>query len=197
MDNTHGSLGHIGCQSLELVCEGWVPRTFWLPRRGSTSSNTGTGVGFVSCGTLTGILYLHTHKDYTSSSFVIHFVIWQLPIGLGISVSVWSSLDAFAGDLPFETLLAPKCCLTQAYNLVNLCPSYARVRLLSVPSSNRPFSYRPSLYIIPGEGRVIELDYAWCRLNGSADIHIFRNYVLIMVWYSTCFCQFTWCHECT
>ena len=36
------------------------------------------------------------------------FIIRQLPVGLGISVSDLSSLDAFAGSLPFETLLAPK-----------------------------------------------------------------------------------------
>ena len=61
----------------------------------------------------------------------------------------------------------------------------------SVPLSHRPFSCRPSLYIILGEGRVIELDYVWCRSNGSNDTHIFQNYVFIMVWYSTCFCQWS------
>ncbi len=30
-----------------------------------------------ACGDLTGILYLHSHKDYTSTSFDIHFVICQ------------------------------------------------------------------------------------------------------------------------
>jgi hypothetical protein len=67
---------------------GGSPTTFWLPRHGGTSSNT--GVGYIvllyllsadrctfACGDLTGILYLHSRKDYTSTSFVIYFVIWQ------------------------------------------------------------------------------------------------------------------------
>ena len=29
------------------------------------------------CGALAGILYLHARKDYTSASFIIHFIICQ------------------------------------------------------------------------------------------------------------------------
>ena len=128
---------------------GGSPTIFWLSRRDSTSSNTGVGfVLFLLLSSLAGFCtfvcgtrdFAPLHKDYTSASFVIHFVIGILPVGLGISVSVLSSLDAFAGGLPFETLLPPKCCLTQSYNLISLHLSCARAQLLSVPLSNRPFS---------------------------------------------------------
>ena len=63
---------------------GGSPTTFWLPRRGSTSSNTGVGfilflllsslVGFrtFACGTRD---FAPLRKDYTSASFVIHLII--------------------------------------------------------------------------------------------------------------------------
>ena len=55
-------------------------------------------------------------QDYTSESLIILFVICQSPVGLGMSVSVLSSLDAFAGGSPFETLLALNYSRTQAYD---------------------------------------------------------------------------------
>ncbi len=134
-------------------------------------------------------------------------------------MSTLSSLDAFAGSFPFETFLPLNYCLTLVYNLINCYLSNARDRLfpcrfqivhvsptLSLHPKTRssPFRFgfwsfflpqKSSINLVPdvGEGRVIELDYV-PRRNGSADIHIFRNYArytshrmqYFLVWISTC-----------
>ena len=69
----------------------------------------------IVCGALTGILYLHTRKDYTSSSFVFHFVICQSPVGLGISVSVLSSGRLLSVSLSIVSFIShrPSHCITK------------------------------------------------------------------------------------
>ena len=47
------------------------------------------------------------------------FCYLAIPVGLGSSVSILSSLVAFAGSFPFETFLALNYCLTLVYNLIN------------------------------------------------------------------------------
>ena len=115
------------------------------------------------------------HQDYTSTSLVILFVICQSPVGFGISVSVLSFFDAFAGDLPFEILLVMNYCLTQKYNLINCHLSNARARLF-------PYRYiivhlSPSLFLHPKQ-EILTLSFLFCEflprteeLYESSSIH--------------------------
>ena len=128
--------------------------------------------------------------------YLFHYL--SIPVGLGssVTVSILSSLDAFAGSFPFETFLALNYCLTPVYNLSN-----ARVRLFlyrfqivhfspthslhhKTRSSRFRFGFwsfflaqKSSMNRAPDaeEGRVIELDYAPMH-NGSTDIHIFWDW---------------------
>ena len=150
------------------------------------------------------------HQDYTSVSLVFPFRYCLSPIGLGISVSVLSSLDTFAGGVPFETLLTLNYYLTLAYNLINCHLWNTRDRLF-------PWRYlivhlSPSLFLHPKqEVRVFIFIFRvfssqrralwitlqtwergewlnWITLllhNGSVDIHIFRDYTLSMLRCST------------
>ena len=81
--NRHYFFFVLRCLSLQTsgfpLKSGGSSTTFWMSRRDSTSSNTVVGslllvlsFGFCTftCGVLVGILYLHVHKDYTSTSFV-------------------------------------------------------------------------------------------------------------------------------
>jgi hypothetical protein len=57
------------------------------------------------------------------------FCYLSIPVGLDSSVSILSSLDAYAGRFPFETFLALNYCLTLVYNLINFHLWNARARL--------------------------------------------------------------------
>ena len=57
------------------------------------------------------------------------FCYLSIPVGLGSSVSILSSLDAFAGSFAFETFLTLNYCLTLVYNLINCHLWNARARL--------------------------------------------------------------------
>jgi hypothetical protein len=57
------------------------------------------------------------------------FCYLSIPIGIGSSVSILSSLDAFAGSVPFETFLTLNYCLTLVYNLITFHLWNARARL--------------------------------------------------------------------
>ena len=103
-------------------------------------------IGVILC-VSPGILHFRVRTTLQHRLLSKGFVICQSPDGLDISASVLSSLDGFAGDSPFETLLALNYCLTQAYNLINCHLSNAWSRLF-------PYRYlivhlSPSLFLHP------------------------------------------------
>jgi hypothetical protein len=57
------------------------------------------------------------------------FCYLSIPVGIGSSVSILSSLDAFAGSFAFETFLTLNYCLTLVYNLIYCHLWNARVQL--------------------------------------------------------------------
>ncbi len=119
---------------------GGSPATFWLPRRDGTFSNTGVGYIVLWLSSFCWSVYICMWKP--GQYFVpplsqgLHFIIvcypfcyLSIPVGLGSSVSILSSLDAFAGSFPFETFLALNYCVTLVYNLINYHLWNARARL--------------------------------------------------------------------
>ncbi len=131
--------------------------TFWLPRRDGTSSNTGGGYIVLLLSSFCWSVYIcmwRPGQDFVLPlSQGLHFSIvcypfcyLTIPVGLVSSVSILSSLDAFAGTFPFETFLTLNYCLTLVYNLINCHLWNARARLL--PYRFQIFHFSPTLSLL-------------------------------------------------
>ena len=120
---------------------GGSPATFWLPRRGSTSSNTGVGYtvlllssfwwSMLFCVWVSGD-FAFPRQDYTSASLVFPFCYWHFRVSFVFlwlfcrRLTLWNTSGA--AILPYTGVQSDQ-----------LSPVERSDSTFSVPLSNRPF----------------------------------------------------------
>ena len=110
--------------------------------------------------------FVPPHREGLHFNIVYYpFHYLSIPVGLGSSASILSSLDSFAGSFPFEAFLTMNYCLTLVYNLINCHLSNDRTRFF--PYRFRIVHFSPTLSVSQNE----EFALSFWFLKNHVDIH--------------------------